>query len=155
MQGMITGLLIMGAVALGASPGSAPRPESSERAAVGAPERSVILFRVRTKHEEGPIRCGLYDAKKDWLSSRYAFKSTGHVEGRVAVCRFDGVPPGRYAISAYHDADDDSELDRNFVGIPSEDFTFSSGARAGLGPPSFEDADFVFRGGTLRLRARM
>lgn len=114
-----------------------------------------IEFRVRTKHGRGPVRCGLYDNAKDWLTSRYVAGTTGHVKGRSAVCVFEGVSPGRYAVSAYHDQNDNGELDRNFIGLPSEDFCFSSGAKAGLGPPSFKDADFSFDGSLKKLSGKM
>lgn len=114
-----------------------------------------IEFRIRTKHARGPVRCGLYDQKKAWLTEGYVFRATGRVSGRMAVCVFEGVPPGRYAASAYHDENDNGDLDRNFIGLPSEDFCFSSGARAGLGPPSFSDADFHFDGGLLTISGRM
>lgn len=50
------------------------------------------------------------------------------------------APPGRYAVKAYHDADDDGELDRDLLGAPSEDYGFSRDARGTFGPPDFEDA---------------
>lgn len=142
------------ALALGLGAHPSPDPVSIGDVTEAVPE-VAIRFRVRTKHAKGPVRCGLYAEKKDWLTKRYVFKDTARVHGRVAVCIFRGVPPGRYAISAYHDKNDDGSLDRNFIGIPTEDFTFSSGAKAGLGPPSFEDADFEYPGGDLELTGRM
>ena len=50
------------------------------------------------------------------------------------------VPAGRYAVKAYHDADDDGELDRDLFGAPSEDYGFSRDARGTFGPPDFADA---------------
>ena len=118
-------------------------------------QTSRIEFVIRTKHSTGPVRCALYDSKKSWLTRRYVFKNTARVFGRLAICVFNDVPAGTYAATGYHDKNDNSKLDRNFLGIPSEDFTFSSGARAGLGPPSFDDADFSYEGGSLRLTGRM
>ena len=34
--------------------------------------------------------------------------------------RLEDVPPGSYAIAAYHDLDSDKQFDKNFVGIPKE-----------------------------------
>ncbi|NJK89839.1 MAG: DUF2141 domain-containing protein [Myxococcales bacterium] len=124
---------------------SAPRTETS----------SVVRFEIRTKHNRGKVRCGLYRDEKTWLGKKYAFKDTAVADDFRAVCIFEDVPPGRYAASAYHDEDDDSKFDKNFLGIPTEDFTFSSGARAGLGPPGFDDAAFLHEGGMSIVRGKM
>lgn len=154
------------AAAPGASPSGSPGVIRSTRTSTLArrtgraspeprPPVNRIEMVIQTKRSGGKVRCGLYADAGTWLGRRYAFKHTARVDGRRAVCVFDGVPPGRYAASAYHDANDNSKFDRNFLGLPSEDFCFSSGARAGLGPPSFDDADFQFEGGVLRMNAQM
>ena len=53
---------------------------------------------------------------------------------------FSDLPPGEYALSAFHDSDQDGVLDLNVLGIPVEGYGFSNGAVADMGPPSFEDA---------------
>lgn len=137
----------------------APMAEAPEPAALKQaeppPPVARIEFRIKTKKGKGKVRCGLYSQAKDWLSRRYAFKDTAMVQGRTATCVFEGVPKGTYAASAYHDANNNSKFDKNFLGLPAEDFTFSAGAKAGLGPPKFEDADFVFPGGTLVVTGKM
>lgn len=62
-------------------------------------------------------------------------------KGKV-VLKFDSVPTGRYAISAYHDENGNQKLDRNAFGIPIEGYGFSRDARGNFGPPKFEDAAF-------------
>ena len=53
---------------------------------------------------------------------------------------FADLPPGNYAVAAFHDADGDGELTRNVLGMPTEGYGFSNGARGFMGPPSFDDA---------------
>lgn len=57
------------------------------------------------------------------------------------------LAPGRYAFFAMHDANGNGDLDRNFLGIPTEDYGFSNGARGVVGPPSFDAAAITVRGG--------
>jgi uncharacterized protein (DUF2141 family) len=64
---------------------------------------------------------------------------TGSVTWTVAA-----LPFGTYAASAFHDADDDGDLDTNFLGVPKEAYGFSNDARARLGRPDFADAAFRF-----------
>jgi uncharacterized protein (DUF2141 family) len=55
------------------------------------------------------------------------------------------VPAGSWAVLAYQDANGNGELDRNFIGIPSENYGFSRDARGKFGPPSFDDAAIAVR----------
>ena len=50
------------------------------------------------------------------------------------------LPPGRYAVNAFHDENDNGDLDTNVVGIPSEGYGFSNDPGAAFGPPDFEAA---------------
>jgi uncharacterized protein (DUF2141 family) len=52
------------------------------------------------------------------------------------------IPVGVYAIAVVHDEDKDSELDTNFLGMPSEDVAASNNAKGSFGPPKFKDAAF-------------
>ena len=61
---------------------------------------------------------------------------------RVGTLRFvlRDLPPGRYAVNAFHDENDNGELDTNLVGIPSEGYGFANDPGAVFGPPDFEAA---------------
>ena len=59
--------------------------------------------------------------------------------GSVVVSMPD-IPPGRYAVQAYHDEDGDGRLRKGMFGLPTEAIGFSRDARIRLGPPPFEDA---------------
>ncbi len=67
---------------------------------------------------------------------------------RVSVT-FEGVPPGRYAASAWQDIGDDREMRRGMFGEPLEPLGSSRDAVGMMGPPSFEDAAFDVAGGTI------
>jgi uncharacterized protein (DUF2141 family) len=58
----------------------------------------------------------------------------------VVVVR--GVPPGRYAVQAFHDANSDQKVDQNFIGIPKEGIGFSNDAMPRLMRPKFAVAAF-------------
>lgn len=50
------------------------------------------------------------------------------------------VPPGTYAVQAFHDENQNLELDRNFLGLPKEGIGFSNDAPMRFGPPRYTDA---------------
>jgi uncharacterized protein (DUF2141 family) len=56
------------------------------------------------------------------------------------------VPPGRYAVQAYHDENDNHDVDRGLFGIPREGIGFSNDARIAFGPPKWMDAVFGLQG---------
>ena len=50
------------------------------------------------------------------------------------------IAPGRYALSVFHDENDNGAFDTNLLGIPSEGYGFGNDSSAAFGPPSFEAA---------------
>jgi uncharacterized protein (DUF2141 family) len=50
------------------------------------------------------------------------------------------LPVGHYAITMVHDENDNGNVDKNSVGVPTEGFGFSNDAMGTFGPPSFEKA---------------
>ena len=56
------------------------------------------------------------------------------------------LPAGTYAIGIFVDANYNNEMDRNFFGVPKEQYGFSNNAKGSFGPPSFKDASFTITG---------
>ena len=60
------------------------------------------------------------------------------------------IPDGEYAIAFFIDANGNKKLDKNFLGIPKEQFGFSNNAMGTLSAPSFEQAKFRVAGNTVQ-----
>jgi uncharacterized protein (DUF2141 family) len=60
------------------------------------------------------------------------------------------IPDGEYAIAFFIDANGNKKLDKNFLGIPKEQFGFSNNAMGTLSAPSFEQAKFKVTGNTVQ-----
>lgn len=67
---------------------------------------------------------------------------------------FGAVPPGRYAISAFHDENGNGRLDKSLM-IPREGYGFSRDAPVRFGPPSFASAAFAVIAGDQQQSLRM
>jgi uncharacterized protein (DUF2141 family) len=128
-------------------------PASVGVAAEEAPSSNEVQFRTELRERGGVVRCGLF-ARSGWLEKPVG---ASIVSAKTAnpICVFRGIPAGTYGLSAFHDKNNNGKLDTNFVGMPIEDYCASNNARGFMGPPSFDDAKFVYRGGTKRLEARM
>ena len=55
---------------------------------------------------------------------------------------FDNLPPGVYAVGAYHDENGNDHLDTNILGLPVEGYALSNGVRAVMSKPTFQQAAF-------------
>jgi uncharacterized protein (DUF2141 family) len=89
----------------------------------------------------GNIRIGIYDSKETFPIEGKQIKGvTEKVESKSQVISFE-LPAGKkYSIAAFHDKNGNNKMDKNMMGIPSEDYGFSNNARATFSAPSFSDA---------------
>lgn len=90
----------------------------------------------------GKVFVGLYKTKESFLNKGYKYLST-EIKHNTSTVTFKDVPNGVYAISMYHDENDNDKMDSNFLGIPKEDYGCSNNAKGFMGPPKWEDAKFV------------
>ena len=58
----------------------------------------------------------------------------------VAMARFDQLEPGTYAITVYHDRNANRRFDKNWLGMPKEDWGVSNNVRPRLRAPRFNEA---------------
>jgi uncharacterized protein (DUF2141 family) len=95
-------------------------------------------------------------------NSAGSFMQSAVVSASIAAAKsdntavFKNLPAGEYAFAVYHDANSNGKMDRNLLGIPSEDYAFSNNALGKMGPPSFEQARFSLpdAGATVRVSLR-
>jgi len=111
-------------------------------AATGTPATATDLtVKVEGIREaRGTIRLELDGSAAAWDNKEKptALGSTPAVIGAVTYT-FKGLPSGRYAVGVYHDANDNGELDMNFLGIPKEDFGISNDPSM-TRKPTFEES---------------
>ncbi len=62
------------------------------------------------------------------------------IQDGTAVARFDQLPPGRYAVTVYPDKNDNRRFDKNWLGMPREDWGVSNNVRPRLRAPRFAEA---------------
>ncbi|MAN58386.1 MAG: hypothetical protein CMC08_00970 [Flavobacteriaceae bacterium] len=119
-------------------------------AAIGCMAQNTITVNMKGfDSNEGTVRVGLYDKTGDFLNKAYKSRSS-EISEKMAAVTFTDVPDGTYAISCFHDQNNDGELDM-FMGVmPAEDYGCSNGAKGFFGPPKWEDAKFVLTGGKTK-----
>ncbi len=68
---------------------------------------------------------------------------------------FKGIPFGTYAVSVWHDENDNGKMDTNLIGIPREGTGASNDAKGRMGPPRFPDASFKVESKTHSITINM
>lgn len=96
---------------------------------------------------KGTIRMAVYSGEDNFMQKKLTSKNV-NVTGKEVIVVFENVKPGEYAISTYHDVDNNNELNTGFMGIPKEPYGFSNDARGTFGPPTYEKAKFNVTGDT-------
>ena len=119
---------------------------------VPAAELRITIDGIRSSR--GTVLIGVYDSATSFEKALRTSGSGAFVTdpSRVAAAAlrvdaamrsavvFTDLVPGRYAVIAFQDENDDGRLDRSFLGVPTEPYGFSNNAHASLGAPSFEAA---------------
>lgn len=97
---------------------------------------------VGIRKDTGKVFLALYDKKETFLKSN-SKGTKAVVENKKAIAQFKGLKKGEYAISIFHDENDNNTMDTKIFGIPKEPYGFSNDATGFIGPPKFEDAKFL------------
>lgn len=115
---------------------------------------ATVTVDVRNIETKGEMHLAIYD-DADVFENDNGEKggaAKGIIQGVIedvgvgnATYTFD-LPNGTYAIGIFVDTNYNNEMDRNFFGVPKEQYGFSNDAKGSFGPPSFKDASFTVSG---------
>jgi uncharacterized protein (DUF2141 family) len=121
--------------------------------ALPATAATIDVHVANTAGGKGNVNVAVCDRERFLKQCAY----TGTVPARdgATVVTIKGVPAGTWAVLAYQDENANGELDRNLIGVPSENYGFSRDARGRFGPPSFDDAAMPVRDDTTTATVRL
>src|SRR5215470_2722963 len=117
---------------------------ASVLSAASAADLTVAIGGVR--NTSGSISAGIYNSESSFAKAAEALvlvriKAT---QGSVGFTVHD-LPPGRYAVAAFHDENGNGRLDFDPTGAPTEGYGISNNARNPQAPPEFAKAAFELR----------
>ena len=103
-------------------------------------QRFVIIVRG-ARSDRGVIRIAIYGDADTFNDPDQAVLSQSlAVQNGQGYCTVDiDDLPLEMAVAAYHDENNNGQIDRNLLGIPQEPYGFTNRARGILGPPPFKD----------------
>ncbi|WP_460219669.1 DUF2141 domain-containing protein [Psychroserpens sp. MEBiC05023] len=107
-------------------------------------EQDVTVVVKNLDSNTGKVFISIYNSEASFLGK--GFKGTSSdIKNNSCEVTFKSIPPGVYAISLFHDENENNKLDSNFLGIPKEDYGCSNNAKGFMGPPKWEDAKFEIK----------
>ena len=111
-----------------------------------ADESRLIVTLKGVRDSTGQIRASIYREPETFRKEdrAVAVVSVPAQKGDLKLA-FLALPPVRYAIMAYHDADSDSKLGLRFGMFPTEGYGLSNNPKV-IGPPKFADSAFELSG---------
>lgn len=92
------------------------------------------------KENKGKIFIAIYDSEENFLKKEIGV--IADVKDKKATGILKGLKKGSYAVSLFHDENNNKKMDTKLFGIPKEPYGFSNDATGFMGPPKFQDAKF-------------
>jgi len=94
--------------------------------------------------DNGMVYFAIYNSESNF-SNRKAVNKDGVkvADGKVKIT-FDHLKPGVYAVTCYHDSNNNGKMDFETNGMPLEDYGATNNVM-NFGPPRFNDAKFELK----------
>jgi uncharacterized protein (DUF2141 family) len=108
---------------------------------------TVVVEGVDQK--DGNIGMLVFNSDKGWPDDRHAALRDIAVPakpGAINTIEVPNLPAGEYAVAVIHDVNKNHKLDKNFLGVPTEQWGMSTNPAHGLKAPSFDSVKFLLSG---------
>jgi uncharacterized protein (DUF2141 family) len=108
---------------------------------------NLTITVTNIRNDQGMVNFSLFGREGFPKETSKALRTeyTPVVKGTASIT-FANIPEGEYAISVFHDENNNKKIDTNMVGIPKEGVGASNNAKGRLGPPRYDDAKFELFG---------
>ena len=104
---------------------------------------TLVVTLSGMKEDRGQLVYAMWSGPEGWLETNAVREGSAPIVEGSSSLRFENLPHGEYAISAYHDRNGNGKLDTGMFGIPKEPLGTSNDAKIRFGPPKYEDAAFI------------
>jgi uncharacterized protein (DUF2141 family) len=96
------------------------------------------------ENDRGPVKLCVCRSEDEYTGKKKEFcTASTELKNRKAEWVFENMPYGTYSIKAFHDKNENNVLDKDFLGMPTEQYGFSNNARGQFGPPPFAKTAFT------------
>ena len=103
---------------------------------------------------DGAVLFGLY-TEITFMKAKPKYNAKSEIVNGTARITFEGITPGTYAISGFHDKNGNGQMDFEPTGKPIESFGASNNKMGPNGTPQWNDAKFEVTGSPLKLNIEL
>ena len=98
--------------------------------------------------DDGNIGVLVFNSPRGWPENRFVALKDIVVPAHpgTVVVTVPGLPAGDYAVAIAHDVNKNHKVDKNFFGVPKEQWGMSNNPHAVIKAPSFNIAKFALAG---------
>ncbi len=104
---------------------------------------SLVIKLSGMTSDTGSLVYAMWSGPANWLESDPVREGMVPIVSGESEITLTDLAYGEYAISVYHDRNDNGKLDTGLFGIPKEALGTSNDAKIRFGPPKYEDAVFM------------
>jgi uncharacterized protein (DUF2141 family) len=104
---------------------------------------TLVVTLSGMQDDRGSLVYAMWAGPEGWLETNSVQEGAAPIVQGSTTIRFENLPYGEYAISAYHDRNGNGKLDTGLFRIPKEPLGTSNDAKIRFGPPRYEDAAFI------------
>jgi len=120
-------------------------------------QNDMSLTITGIRETKGILRIAVFNNVNGFPSETkkaYKLLSVNITKGNVNTT-IKNLPNGEYAITVFHDANNNGILDTNFFGIPREGNGISNATGTSFSKPNYSDAVFQFTQGTKSIKIEL
>lgn len=110
-----------------------------------AKRKSLTVILKNLESATAPIYVSVYGVKSKFPSPKGQLKEYKFIpNGKEYSAEIADLKFGTYALATYQDENSSGEIDKNFIGMPTEGFGFSNNYKPKVKAPAFKDCQFAY-----------
>jgi uncharacterized protein (DUF2141 family) len=113
---------------------------------------STLILQVKNvRNTTGVVRFALFSSDAGWPEDKTKSARFGSLPANGGTVTFTvaDLPDGTYAISVFHDENENHKLDRDLFGRPKEGIGFGNNPKIGFSAPSWKQSSVSLNGGKV------
>ena len=103
-----------------------------------------------------PVVVIVYNSKNKFLKENGRYRRYRHIpQGYSINIKIRDLEYGEFAIAIFQDMNNNGEMDKNVIGIPTEGYAFSNNYRPTIQAPEYQDCKFLYHSKTPPLKIKL
>ncbi|WP_462249637.1 DUF2141 domain-containing protein [Ekhidna sp.] len=110
---------------------------------------------LNVESTENDLVVSIYNSENSFDSKEAFIRSSVSTNRGEMSYKRNGLKPGYYVVTVFHDLNGNGKFDKNFIGMPKEPYGVSNNLKEQFGPPKYERVKFYYDGNAMSLSIRI